>query len=118
MSWKKASPVLCKLLDQAMARFRCDRRMMFGAPTFFLNGNMFAGVHEDHIILRLSEKDRKALAADCEEAGSFEPMAGRPMKEYMALPEGACANSDLLQDYLKHSYDYALSLPAKKEKAG
>ena len=118
MSWKKASPALCKLLDESMSGIRSDRRMMFGSPTFFLNGNMFAGVHEDNIILRLSEKDRKALVAACRDAKPFEPMAGRAMKEYMALPEGACASPDLLHDYLKRSYDYAFSLPAKKAKAG
>lgn len=90
---------------------------MFGAPTFFVNGNMFAGVHEDSIILRLSEPDREGLASDCNEARPFEPMAGRPMKEYMALPEGACADSPLLQDYLERAHGYAFSLPPKKAKA-
>jgi hypothetical protein len=36
-----------------------SRRQTFGYPTCILAGNMFMGVHEDRLILRLSEEDRR-----------------------------------------------------------
>ena len=43
---------------------------MFGSVTFFVNNNMFAGVHEDNVILRLSEADRQ------ETFSSYSPFVG------------------------------------------
>ena len=60
---------------------------MFGCPVFFVNSNMFSGVFEDDIFIRLSEKDRKELFSKYDEAAPFEPMKGRKMKEYVVLPE-------------------------------
>jgi len=116
MPWKKASADLIKLLEESMVNFRCDRKMMFGSPTFFVNNNMFAGVHQDTIIMRLSEQDRQEIQSRYDEAAPFEPMAGRIMKEYVALPESLSGNNDMLQEWLNRSYEYALSLPPKEPK--
>jgi TfoX N-terminal domain len=57
---------------------------MFSYPCCFINGNMFTCLHESHWIVRLSEEDREALEA---EGGKiFDPMGGRPMREYRILP--------------------------------
>ncbi len=53
MEWKKPSPELGALVEKAVVTFDCRKKMMFGAPVYTVNGNMFAGVHEDHIFLRL-----------------------------------------------------------------
>jgi TfoX/Sxy family transcriptional regulator of competence genes len=90
---------------------------MFGAVTYFVNGNMFAGIHEDTIILRLSEKDRQEIMAADDEVKLFEPMEGRPMKEYVALPEPVYNQPDIFQRWLKRSYEYALSLKPKEKAA-
>ncbi len=116
MPWKKASAELIKLLEESMVNFRCDRKMMFGSPTFFVNNNMFAGVHQDTIIMRLSEQDRQEIQSRYDEAAPFEPMAGHIMKEYVALPESLSGNNDMLQEWLNRSYEYALSLPPKEPK--
>jgi len=116
MAWKKASAELIKLLEQSMVNYRCDRKAMFGSPTFFVNNNMFAGVHQDTIIIRLSEQDRQEIQSSYDEAAPFEPMEGRIMKEYIALPESLCHNAEILQEWLTRSYQYALSLPFKEPK--
>jgi hypothetical protein len=38
------------------------------------------------------------------------------MKEYAALPESLVKNAVLLTNFVKRSYDYALSMPPKPEK--
>ncbi|MFC1945718.1 TfoX/Sxy family protein [Chloroflexota bacterium] len=113
MVWKKADPELINLLEDALKGTACERRHMFGSPTFFINNNMFAGVHQNTVILRLSEADRAALFADYDEAGPFTPMPGRPMREYAALPEPLAARPDVLNKWLEGSYRYASSLPPK-----
>ena len=113
MKWKKVSPELSELLETSMLSFDCQKKFMFGAPTYFVNNNMFAGIHQDTIILRLSEKDRKEILATNDEAAPFEPMAGRIMKEYIALPESVFGHPDEFRQWLNRSHQYALSLKPK-----
>jgi TfoX/Sxy family transcriptional regulator of competence genes len=116
MPWKKANKDLIDILEKMMLNYRCDRRMMFGAPTFFVNGNMFTGVHEDSIILRLSETDLKEMFAQFKEVKPFTPMGGHAMKEYAAVPESLASNPDAFKYWLDKSYNYASSLPQKAAK--
>lgn len=69
------------LLDDSLAGYICEKRKMFGCPAYFINNNMFAGMHGDFIILRLSEADRDEVKAKYDEVGQFEPFEDRPMKE-------------------------------------
>jgi TfoX/Sxy family transcriptional regulator of competence genes len=114
MAWKKASPALIEMLEEAVRAYDCDRRFMFGSPTFFVNGNMFAGVFEDTVIIRLSESDRQAAYAGHDEVGPFTPMEGRPMKEYAAFAEGVTADKEVFGEWLGRSYRYAASLAPKQ----
>jgi TfoX/Sxy family transcriptional regulator of competence genes len=116
MPWQKANPKLIELLEKVVIDYPCDRRFMFGAPTFFVHDNMFAGVHQDTVILRLSDADRAALFAKYPEAGLFTPMPGRPMKEYAALPENLVTNTAVFKDLIERSYKYAAAIPAKPAK--
>lgn len=116
MPWKKANKDLIKLLEETVPLYKCDMKAMFGSPTFFINGNMFAGVHEDTVILRLSEEDRKQIQSLHAEVKPFTPMQGHIMKEYMALPQSFCSKREIFRDWLKHSYQYATTLPPKKPK--
>lgn len=86
---------------------------MFGSPTFFVTGNMFAGVHEDTVIMRLPETDRSKISSLYPEVKPFTPM-GRPMKEYVAVPENIVRNYNVFDEWLGRSFDFARSLPAKK----
>ena len=59
---------------------------MFGNFAGFVNGNMFLRVFGEAVFVRLDERHRAALL---DEPGTavFEPMSGRPMKEYVSFPE-------------------------------
>ncbi len=50
---------------------------MFGYPAYFINGNMFVGVHGDKLFLRLSDADMVEITKDCRDVVAFEPMPGR-----------------------------------------
>jgi len=113
MKWKKVTPELNRFLEDNMASFAADRRPMFGASTYFVNGNMFAGIHEDTIILRLSEADRREIISQHDDVAPFEPMPGRFMKEYVTLPESVYSQPDTFKKWLNRSYQYALSLKPK-----
>jgi hypothetical protein len=77
-----------------------------------LAGNMFMGLHENTLILRLPESDR-AEFADRHGAAVFEPMPGRPMKEYVVVPP-ALVYDDGVSEWVRRSRAYAEQLPAKK----
>ena len=116
MAWEKPAPELIDILDGALLGCGCERRMMFGSPAYFVNGNMFSGVHQRSMILRLSADDRVSLAEEYDEAGPFEPMEGRPMKEYMVLPEAVYRDAEVLGEWLSRGRDYTASLPPKEKK--
>jgi TfoX/Sxy family transcriptional regulator of competence genes len=114
--WKKSSPELEKVLDAALMRFTCDKRPMFGSPCFWINRNMFAGVHGDNIFIRLPEADRKELLGGFPGAAQFEPIKGHFMKEYVVLPREVYNNPGAFEAWLMRAHAYAASLPPKVKK--
>ena len=114
--WKKSSPELGKVLDAALIRFTCDKKPMFGSPVFWINRNMFAGVHEDNLFIRLSENDRQEIVKKYPAARPFEPIKGRIMKEYIVVPESIYTDKGLFEEWLKRAHAYAASLPPKVKK--
>lgn len=93
----------------------CEFRKMFGYPAYFKNGNMFAGLVGDMLFLRLSESDREEIMRLQPAIRPLEPRPGKVMKEYVVLPEDLYRDEKLFDAWLKRSYDYASSLPAKKK---
>ena len=116
MPWKKSSE---KLIEQFYASVESlpekELRKMFGYPCCFVKGNMFTGLHEENWVLRLSEQDRSEMI-DKHGAHPFEPMKGRMMREYVALPNSIKENGNLLHSWLEKSYEFVSSLPPKKKK--
>ena len=117
MQWKKPSPELMEYQASTMASFAAEKKKMFGSTVYFSNGYMFTGVHEDNIFLRLSEKDRSGLAAKYGEAVPFEPLKGRPMKEYMNVPPRLYRDAGVFKHWIGLSLSYVNSLPLKAMKA-
>lgn len=113
MAWRKPSTELSALLGQVLAPYRCQQQKMFGCPVYTVNGNLFAGVHQEVVFVRLSRGDREALLSSSDEVQPFEPMPGRPMKEYLALPDSVCGDGAALTEWLELAYRYAESLPAR-----
>ena len=112
-AWKKTPPELVAAFDEAVPESPAvTSRPMFGYASAFANGNMFAGTFQDSIVVRLSETDRAALLK-LKGAVQFEPMAGRPMKEYVVIPSSVVAKPKELAAWVERGHRYALTLPAK-----
>ena len=90
-------------------------RPMFGNLSAFVNGNMFMGVFGPDLFLRLPKEDRDAIAA--KGGGPFEPMPGRPMRDYVLLPAGWRGQPGLVREWVARSLDLARALPPKQPKA-
>ena len=65
---------------------RVHVRPMFGNVAGFVNGNMFIGLFGADLFVRLSDEDRAELLQE-RDAAILEAMKGRPMKEYVVVPE-------------------------------
>lgn len=84
--WQHAPQELITIFLEAVKYLpEAETCKMFGYPCAFVNGQMFTGPHQDPMILRLSEADRAIFRA-LDGAHPFEPMPGRPMREYSVVP--------------------------------
>ena len=116
MQWKKTPPALAALFDKAAPKDpRVVRKPMFGYPALFLNGNMFAGTFQDKVVARLSEADREKAKQNG--VRQFEPMPGRPMKEYVVVPATDVAQPAALASWIERAHRHAETLPAKAKPA-
>ncbi len=77
---------------------------------------MFLGVFQSNLFLRLSESDRKTFMEKYK-TKLFEPMPGRPMKEYALVPETLLKTPKDLKEWIEKSRTYVSHLPAKLQKA-
>ena len=114
MKWRKAPEHMVELFDELVAVLPPDveRRKMFGFPCVFVNGQLFAGLHQENLMLRLGEADRQSFL-HLDGAAQFEPMPGRPMREYVVAPARMRENHSELLAWLEKSCAYARTLPAK-----
>src|SRR5262249_52687553 len=113
VQFKKAPPNMVELFHSALPDDAAvNRRQMFGYPCAFVNGNMFSGLFADSMFVRLGDEQRQQLLA-VEGAATFAPMANRPMKEYVVLPESILGDGPALRDWVKRSFAFAASLPPK-----
>jgi hypothetical protein len=114
MRIKPSPPALVELFHQLLPATGGEPRRMFGCPCGFLGGNLFTGLFEDKLFVRLAEADRAALLTQ-EGAEPFDPMGGRPMREYVVVP-GAWLEGDAddeLRAWMAKAAGYARTLPAK-----
>ena len=110
-----ASPAeLVALFDRvAPADPDVTRRKMFGWPSAFVASRMFAGLHKDSIVVRLSPADLATFLA-LPGARPFEPMPGRPMTGYALVPATMLADEPELRTWLERALLFTRSLPPKK----
>ncbi|MHC1781707.1 MAG: TfoX/Sxy family protein [Anaerolineaceae bacterium] len=115
-SWKKAPPELMSFFHSLMdGRRQVEQRIMFGYPCAFCNGQLFTGLFEDRMFIRLPKDERKLLQA-LEGAEPFSPSNGRVLKEYILIPRELLADLEELNKWLAISSRYAASLPEKVKK--
>jgi TfoX/Sxy family transcriptional regulator of competence genes len=114
MQWQKSSQELIDLFGSLMPGAPAVQRKMFGYPAGFINGNMFMGLFQDSMILRLPENFREEFMS-AYGAKLFEPMPGRPMREYVAVPSSVMANKKELASWISRAFDYGGSLKPKSK---
>ncbi|MCZ8513958.1 TfoX/Sxy family protein [Paenibacillus filicis] len=90
---------------------RVKIKPMFGSLAGFINGNMFTGLYGQEIFVRLPEEQRLQLIQ--EGATEFSPMPGKPMKEYVAVPDEWRNDPDKISDLIARSLSWAETLPEK-----
>lgn len=115
-TWRKAPDELVERFGAVVAGIDgLETRRMFGYPAGFIGGNMVTGLHQESWIVRLPEEVRRGQL----DAGwsTFEPMAGRPMREYLALPSSVAEDPDVARGWVERAADYVRTLPPKAPKA-
>ena len=113
MKWVKAPDELKTLLDKAIEEIDCEKKLMFGYPAYFIRGNMFAGLFQDLVFLRLSPDQALRLKKQHQSLAALEPMPGRPMKEYFVLPRELYARENLFTETAMEAANYVRTLPEK-----
>jgi TfoX/Sxy family transcriptional regulator of competence genes len=114
--FRSAPDKLIRIFANAIAGLPgIEPRRMFGYPCAFVNGQMFVGVFQDHLMLRLSDDDR-AQFLKLPGAKPFAPMPGRVMKEYVEVPADILSAEAKLKTWLKRGLVYAQTLPPKAKK--
>ena len=116
MKFEKSPPWLLELFGEALAGTPGERRQMFGYPCGFLNGQLFCGLFASSMFVRLGEAERQELLSH-EGACVFDPMGGRPMREYVVLPRDVLDDAGALRNWLSRAAAYAAALPPKKTSA-
>ncbi len=116
MSWVPMDEARAEKLESVLVIFPCDKKKMFGYDVYFVNNNMFAGLHGTHLFMRFSKEDREDLLETEGGACPFEPRKGLVMREYLSLPLSLLDNESLLIRLLGRSYAYVSALPPKVPK--
>jgi len=113
--WRKAPPELIERFHETVAGIEgVEVRKMFGYPAGFVGGNMAFGLHQESFIVRLPEDARQdRLGAGWTQ---FEPMPGRPMREYVALPPEVIEDPDEARAWAERAAAYVRTLPPKVPK--
>jgi TfoX/Sxy family transcriptional regulator of competence genes len=115
MKMQKSPPELERTFGAAFpADPRAERRKMFGFPSGVVNGNMFGGLFEQYMVLRLGDADRQTMVTEYG-AAPFEPM-GRPMTGYVTVPPIILQEPDRLREWVQRAFEFSASLPPKVKK--
>ena len=114
MKLRKSPQELVDLFAAVIPGPPATGRKMFGYPAGFVNGNMFMGLFQDEMILRLPDGEREELIQK-HGAKAFEPMPGRPMKEYVSLPHSVMKDHKELGAWVAKALAYGTSLKPKSK---
>jgi TfoX/Sxy family transcriptional regulator of competence genes len=117
MAWRKPPQELVDYFDSVIpdGPAPVDFKPMFGGPCYWTGGNMFAAIHQESMIVRLGEVDRQVLLRE-PGAALFEPMEGRPMREYVVIPPQIVADREAVRFWLAKGLAFTASLPPKVKK--
>ncbi|HXI81552.1 MAG TPA: TfoX/Sxy family protein [Verrucomicrobiae bacterium] len=112
-TFSKSPSELVERFGAVMDRYPdVTRKKMFGYPAAFVGGNMATGLFADRWVVRLP--DGEVEAAKTAGAGSFEPVPGKPMKSFVAIPPADVEDDAAIGRWVERGLAHAASLPAKK----
>src|SRR5438874_6684296 len=81
----KTSEEQYRNVAEALADDGAVMSQMFGMPSLKIKGKAFAGLYEDAMVFKLTGEPHKQALTE-RGAKLFEPMARRPMKEWVQVP--------------------------------
>lgn len=112
--WPEMDKGLEDRIDGLLGAMPVRRKKMFGTSAWFMqvNDQMFAGVWGDGVMLRVGQ-DEASVLVESGQAGQFDPMGGRPMKEYVYVNSEQIAEDADLVSWLERGADFTGALPAK-----
>jgi TfoX/Sxy family transcriptional regulator of competence genes len=113
--WAKAPPELAERFTATVSALPgAQVRKMFGYPAGFVNGHLFTGTFASSWFVRLPDDQRAELAAA---GGSeFSPMPGRPMREYLVMPDAIASDAEAAQPWVRRALDFVSQLPPKAKR--
>ena len=110
---RKPTPDALVSFDSAFPTdVRAVRKQMFGMPAGFVNGNMFMGVWDDGVLLRLDD-DTLSSVRGLPGVGSFAPMEGRTWKDYALVSAGRWGEARELVEWARKALEHTAKMPAK-----
>ena len=116
--WPKKDEALIERVDGllSIAPVRCKN--MFGTAAWSLESNdmMFIGAWGEGIMVRVGE-GRTLDLIESGDAEPFDPMGGRPMREYVFIGGHRIAEDDELLNWLNGASEFAETLPPKKKRS-
>ncbi|MDA1280947.1 MAG: TfoX/Sxy family protein [Chloroflexi bacterium] len=114
--WVKKDDALIERVDGLLASAPVRRKNMFGSAAWFLETNdlMFAGAWGEGIMVRVGEQVAQYLIGSGE-GEPFDPMGGKPMREYVFLNGERIADDEILLGWLEQASDFPEPLPPKSD---
>lgn len=116
VTMQKPDPALLARVEAIMPTLPVYRRPMFGVPTWFVeeNAQMLACVWGESLNLRVGAEDAARLVASGK-ATPFDPMPGRPMREYVLVPASTLRPAQL-RTWIERALAFTATLERKKGK--
>lgn len=116
--WPKMDKDLEERIDGLVGAMPLRRKKMFGTSAWFLESNdlMLGGVWGDGVMVRVGESEAGTLVKGGD-AEQFDPMGGRPMREYVFLDSEKIAEDNDLIEWFERAAGFTSTLPARKKKA-
>jgi hypothetical protein len=113
-SFTKSPPELVARFGAVLERYPdATRKQMFGYPAAFVGGNMATGLFADRWVVRLP--DGEVAAARAAGADGFEPVPGRAMKSFVAIPREDVEDDARIAAWVERGIACAAAMPAKKK---
>ena len=116
---ERAKPSMPKSPPELLERFEAvltgypdaTRKKMFGYPAAFVGGNLATSLFHDRWIVRLAPDEVDAALATGAER--FEPIPGRPMAGFVAVPKADVADDSAIRHWVERGLGRAGALPPK-----